>query len=358
MTRWIDDPKWHDATARLLHKTLGDAYYRVDDLIEIYTTVGLPPQEIHWDQKAGALWPVITRDCADAGKLGELIDLVKCRKPATAGALDTVLAARVSGANWYSSADRHLSHLLGPGCARALLDRRELRAHLRDLAEYDYPVLSITGEPGSGKSYSRHLIGHIANDPALVCDFLIIDMEDEFYDRVELAGFMTILATRLGLAANFEVDPHTEESRQARELVNIFVGRYAQLPRRLRWIFVDGLDRPTVQPAVRIAVAQLAKEVEAGQLPKTRLIVTGHPGDFSPAVLEVLRHEELADLTWAHVHGFFRGIAQHIGRELPEQHLAELVDRVVAEADLTDLRLLGAAASRAAHAHFGPGTGS
>ncbi|MGW4393827.1 hypothetical protein ACWEHA_00950 [Amycolatopsis nivea] len=354
MTRWIDAPKWHDATAHLLHKTLGDAYYRVDDLIEIYTTVGLPLQEIHWDQKAGALWPVITRDCSDAGKLGELIELVKSRKPAAAQPLDTVLAARVSGANWYSSTDRHLSHLLGPGCARALLDRRDLRDHLRALAEHAYPVLSITGKPGSGKSYSRHLVSHIADDPALACDFLIIDLEDEFYDRVDPVGFMTILATRLGLAANFEADPHVEESRQARELVDVFVGRYSQLPRRLRWIFVDGLDRPTVQPAVRTAVAQLAKEVEAGQLPKTRLIVTGHPGDFSPAVLEVLRHEELAEVTWAHILGFFKGIAEHIGRELPKQHLTDLVDQVVAEADLTDLRQLGLAASRAAHAHFGP----
>lgn len=358
MTRWIDAPDWHDATADLLHETLREAYYRMNDLIELYSSVGLRPNDFAWEGTARVLWPSITRDCAGAGKLEDLIVLVRDARPATGPALTKVLAAQVSGGNWYRSAERHLSHLLGPGCGRAMLDRLDLRTHLRDLADGGFPVLSITGDPGSGKSYSRHLIQHIASDPLLNCDFRIIDVADEFYDRVDSLGFMTALANRLGMTGDFAVDPHVEESRKVRELVDIFVGRYAQLPSRLRWIFIDGLDRPTVQSGVRIAVARLAKEVESGQLPATRLIVTGHPGDFAPAVMEVLRHEQLGDVTPAHVHGFFKGVARHVGKEISEQHLSLLVHQVLEEAELADLSLLGRTACKAAHAHFSPAAGS
>ncbi len=358
MARWIHFPDWADGTARLLHNALNKAFYLRDDLIDICRSVGLPPHEVDWGQPAAQLWQGLTRDCADAGRLEDLIEHVKARCPAVGGDLDTVLSARNTGIDWYAATERHLALLLGPGCARAVLDRRELRAHLLDLVQRQYPVLTITGRPGTGKSYSRYLIHHMASDPALDCEFRTIDVEDDFYDRVDAAGFMTVLAARLGLDAKFDVDRHTEQARTVRELVNLFVGRFSTLPRRLRWVFIDGLDRPQVAPDVHMAVARLAKEVEAGQLFNTRLIVTGHSGDFAPPVMEVLRHEELSGLTTSHVHGFFRGLADHTGLPISDTELEELAEAVLAEADLADLALLGAAASRAAHTRFSAGGGS
>lgn len=353
--RWIHCPDWADGTARLLHDTLGDAFHDAPDLKDLCQTMGLRPQDYSWTQSAALLWPSITRDCHDAGCLEALIAEVKVRRPAVAPALDKVLGAHVHTANWYSVAERHLSLLLGPGCARALLDRGELRAHLVDMALRQYPVLAITGEPGTGKSYSRHLIQHMAGDPALDCDFKIIDLEDDVYDHVDMTAFMTMLCRRLDLPHRFDVDTNTEQTRTARELVDVFVGRFAALPSRLRWLFVDGLDRPHVPTGVHLVVAQLAREVEAGQLGDTRLIVTGHPGDFAPSVLEVLRHERLSGLTEAHVRGFFDGLARHVGRAITDEQLTGLVGQVLADAaDLADLRLVGSAASRAAHAHFRP----
>ncbi|OXM55759.1 hypothetical protein [Amycolatopsis alba] len=354
MVRWILFPDWGDNTARLLHDTLNKAFYLREDLIELYCGAGLPPHEIDWNQPAAQLWPTITRDTADAGRLENLILLVRHRCPAVAPDLDVVLSAHNTDISWYSARERHLSLLLGPGCQRALLDRRELRAHLVDLVKRQFPVLTITGEPGSGKSYSRHLIQHMAGDPVLDCEFKIINVEDDFYDHVGATDFMTTLAARLGLPTRFDVDEHTEQARTVRELVDLFVGRFTTLPGRLRWIFIDGLDRPQVAPGVHMVVAQLAKEVEAGQLPDTRLIVTGHPGDFAPAVLEVLRHEELTGVTTSHLHGFFRGLAEHVGKPLSDEALEDLVDQVLAEAALDDLQVLGRAACRAAHLHFTP----
>nr|WP_042180577.1 hypothetical protein [Kibdelosporangium sp. MJ126-NF4]CEL14460.1 hypothetical protein [Kibdelosporangium sp. MJ126-NF4]CTQ88825.1 hypothetical protein [Kibdelosporangium sp. MJ126-NF4] len=354
--KWIHGPNWGDGTARLLHDTLGAAFHHAPEIEEICQAVGLPPKDYAWGQSAALLWPSITRDSFEAGCLEVLVEQVKARKPAVAPALDRVLGAHVMAANWYSVPERHLSLLLGPGCARALLDRAELREHLVDMVLRSYPVLAITGEPGTGKSYSRHLIQHMAGDPALDCEFKIIDLEDDVYDHVDMTTFMTMLCTRLGLAARFDVDTNTEQTRTARELVDIFVGRFAALPPRLRWLFVDGLDRPHVPSGVHVVVAQLAREVEAGQLGETRLIVTGHPGDFAPSVLEVLRHEQLSGLTEAHVRAFFNGLAQHVGTSISDDQVSELVRTVVADAvDLADLKLVGSAASRAAHAHFRPG---
>ncbi|RSM60713.1 hypothetical protein DMH03_18415 [Amycolatopsis sp. WAC 01376] len=354
MVRWIHFPDWGDGTARLLHDTLNKAFYLRDELIDIYRGAGLAPFEVDWGQPAAQLWPTITRDAADAGRLAHLIELVKARCPAVGPDLDAVLAAHNTDGSWYSPRERHLSLLLGPGCQRALLDRRDLRAHLVDLARKQFPVLSITGEPGSGKSYSRHLIQHMAGDPALACEFRLVNVEDDFYDHVDATGFMTALAARLGLPTYFPVDQHTEQARTVRELVDVFVGRFAALPKKMRWIFIDGLDRPQVSSGVHMVVAQLAKEVEAGQLPGARLIVTGHPGDFSPAVLEVLRHEKLTGVTTSHLQGFFRGLADHVGKPISDDELEALVDQVLGEADLDDLRVLGSAACRAAHLHFTP----
>lgn len=358
MAKWIHFPNWSDGTARLLHDTLGAAFYAVPEIQDICRVLGLRLHDYVWTQSASVLWPSITRDCFDAGRLPALIDEIKTRKPATAAALDRVLAAQNAGVTWYSEPDRHLSLLLGPGCARALLDRSELRAHLLDMVLQHYPVLAITGEPGTGKSYSRHLVQHIAADPELRCDFTVVDLEDDVYDRVDMTTFMTMLSTRLGLPGDYDVDLNTEHTRTARELVDVFVGRFSALPRRLRWLFIDGLDRPHVPAGVHQVVARLAWEVEAGQLGQTRLIVTGHPGDFAPKVMEVLRHERLSGLTHAHVRGFFSGLAEHVGREVTDEDLTELVGLVLAESgDLSDLKLVGPAAARAAHAHFGPDGG-
>ncbi|MFE5564840.1 hypothetical protein ACFQ68_07610 [Amycolatopsis japonica] len=354
MVRWIDAPDWGDSTAHLLHTALNNALYESDKLLDVYRGIGLEPCDINWNQPTAHLWPTITRDAAKVRRLERLITLVKHRCPAVAPDLDTVLAARGTHTTWYREQERHRSLLLGPGCSRALLDRTDLRAHLVDLARKQFPVLTITGEPGSGKTYSRHLIQHMAGDPALACEFKIISVEEDFYDHVDATAFMATLAARLGLPTDFPVDQHTEQARTVRELVNVFVGRFSALPERLRWIFIDGLDRPQVRSGVHMVVAQLAKEVEAGQLRDTRLIVTGHPGDFAPAVLEVLLHEKLTGVTTSHLRGFFRGLADHVGSTLSDDDVDCLVDQVLAQADLDDLPVLGKAACLAAHSQFTP----
>ncbi|MCC8247633.1 effector-associated domain EAD1-containing protein [Saccharothrix luteola] len=352
--RWVRSPDWHDATAQRLHRTLQAAMWQQPQLQEVWLVIGMPPAEVAWDQPAASLWPTLTRDASDAGKLEHLIRAVRDRVPAVAAELDQVLAARNLTTQWYVPLHRHLSVLIGPGSKRAVIDRDGLRRSVLRMLKDEYPVLAITGDPGSGKSYSRHLIQHILHDPSLSCDFVVIDVEEDWYDDVRAADLVSTLATRLDLGRLDPVDEHVEQSRAVRDLVHQFVGRFRRLPPRLRWLFIDGLDRPWVRPCVHLAVARLAKEIEAGQLQDTRLVVTGHPGDFSPDVLDVLLVESLDGITEKHLHDFFQEVATTVGAPLTADEVSSIVADVLTETDLSDLRAVGASVGRAAHARFAP----
>ncbi|NGY66005.1 hypothetical protein G7043_44680 [Lentzea sp. NEAU-D13] len=360
MARWVDLPDWRDGTAARLHRALEHAVWQTDRMTEIWQRVGMSPAQVVWHhQTPSALWQMLTRDASDAGKLEALIREVRDEVPAAAAELDLVLAAQAPSANWYLCADRHRSMLVGPGGKRAVLDRTHLRASLVQMLKEEYPILAIVGKAGSGKTYSRHLIKHVlCDDPAMRCDFIVIDIEHDWYDTVTAGEFITKLATKMGIDGITDVDPLVEHSRAARELVHQFVGRYRSLPRQERWVFIDGLDRTSVDPAVLIAVTQLAKEVEAGQLRDLRLIVTGHPCDFSPDVLDILLLESLDEITEHDLRQFFGHVADVAGQPLSGDELAALVDEVLAEATLTDLHALGRKAGKLAHASFGPAGGA
>jgi hypothetical protein len=134
-----------------------------------------------------------------------------------------------------------------------------------------------------------------------------------------------------------------------------FVDRFRQLPVKNRWIFLDSLDRPHVQGDLHAAVGYLAGEIEKGQLGPTRLIVTGHHGDFPPEVLDLLREENIVDIADPEVRAFFREVAQDIGRAVEESELDNLVASVRVRAASGSLHALGKSVSEVAHEYFGGG---
>jgi hypothetical protein len=274
--------------------------------------------------------------------------------PALSATLDMVLAAESATAHWYLPPDRAQSVLIGPGCMRALIDREGLRENIRRMMRNDYPILAISGAPGSGKSYSRHLLQHVLHDPGLACELILIDVESDWYDDVSGFELMSTLVIKLGLEPLTPVDENVEQSRAVRDLMLEFVGRFRQLPHRSRWIFIDGLDRPSVRPCVHLAVGRMAKEIEAGQLRGARLVVTGHTGDFCPDVMDVLLAESLGEVTEDHLRTFFHNIAATVGEHIEHEEVSAIVADVLAESSLVDLRALGTVAGRAAHTRFAP----
>jgi Effector-associated domain 1 len=349
---WIHSPDWSDATAQGLHDTLAKALYLKADLIEVWVDIGMDPATVYWEIAARQLWPALTRDAAAADRLERLILQVRKRRPALAREFDSVLKAELVTDSWYVCANPFMSRLVGPGRRLAVLDRYGLRAGIIDVAQQDFPVLAIRGRSGSGRSYSRRVLQHVAQHPDTGFDLITVDAV-ELRNPAGATELLGTLAARLGIPATFDIDIHTEANRKAREMVTALVGRFRQLPRMNRWIFLDSLDRPHVQPDLHTAVGHMASEIEAGQLGPTRLVVTGHPGDFAPEVMDVLIQETIAEISESEVRAFFREVADDIGRALEEEELDYLVSEVTARAGTGDLRALGRSASDVAHMHFG-----
>lgn len=353
MTRWVVSPDWRDATAKLLYRTLEHVWQR-ERIEEVCLSIGMSPAHVHFYTSATLTWPAVVRDAFDTGRLEALILEVRERVPALAANLDLVLAAENATANWYLPVDKEQSVLIGPGCVRALIDREGLRENIRRMMKNDYSILAISGAPGSGKSYSRHLLQHVLHGMVPACELIVIDVENDWYDDVSGFELMSALLVKLGLDRLKPTDENIEQSRAVRELMDQFVGRFRHLSHRSRWIFIDGLDRPWVRPCAHLAVGRMAKEIEAGQLHGARLVVTGHPGDFCTDVMDVLLAESLGAVTEDHLRAFFHNVADTVGQRIEPAEASAIVAEVLAESSLVDLRALGAVAGRAAHTRFAP----
>ncbi|MDX8142100.1 effector-associated domain EAD1-containing protein [Lentzea sp. BCCO 10_0061] len=356
MARWVDRPDWSDGAAQVLHDTLKTAVWHMENIEELCRLIGIQPGDVVISgQTAAAVWPAVTREAAMAGKLETLINKVRTSYPATAEALQQVLSTQLVCSEWYLTPDRHDAVLLGPGGLRAMLDRTRLRARLLQMVTEGFHILAITGPAGSGKSYTRHLVQHVLDDPAHTCDLIVVDIASDSYTSISAVQFMEDLATRMGMSAMPALDPHADPNRAVRHLVLQFVGQFRSLPTRDRWVFIDGLDQPSVGQDVHVAVAQLAKEVEAKQLPLMRLITTGHPGNFCSSVLEILLVDHLDGVTEPDLRHFFQRVAVMAGREPSEQDIAKTVNKLLTEPGLSNLHALGTTASQLAHATFAPG---
>ncbi|MGH3407813.1 MAG: effector-associated domain EAD1-containing protein [Streptosporangiaceae bacterium] len=360
--RWISSPDWSDPTARRLHQLLGQALWKVDDLQSVWVEIGMDPATVDWGGSAHVLWPTLTREAARSHGLQRLVECVRERRPVLAGELNGVLTAELAEGSWYACPDPFSSHMVGPGHRLAVLDRHLLRRCIVNLAKYDYPVLSIRGEIGSGRSYSRRVLQHATHHSGVAAELIVVDAEQDLPHPAGAAELLRELAMKLGLTQRLEAVPpaeqadlRTESIRIARELVTVLVGLFRRLPPTRRWIFLDSLDRPYVQPDLHAAVGHLAGQIDAGQLGETRLIVTGHPGDFPQAVMEVLQEETISAIAEPEVRAFFRDVAQDIGRPLTESQLDDLVSQVSRTAPAGALPAIGRSAGQVAHEFFGGG---
>ncbi len=358
--KWIDQPNWSDDTGRELHDALKTAFWRSDDLERIWIQIALDPATQTWNEPAAGLWWALMQDAHAAGKLEALIAEVQKRDPAIAPRLDAVLTAQVRAESWYACNDHFTARLVGRGNRRSLINRRRLVSGLKQLAHDDYVVFNIQGKPGSGKSHSRLLVQHVLKTPGLNSSLTMLDIAEEWPDKpgasdIDAYAFVRVLAQKVNMGTTFTVDlAHTQPERVSRDLANIFAARYASVPNPARWIFIDGLDRPRVLPDVHVLVSHLAFAAESGGLGETRLITTGHPGDFANSVLDVLVEEEIAEIDEDDLEGFFEEVGRQVGSPLANGEGRVLAAKVLAGASLHDLPALDRAASAEARLRFGP----
>ena len=353
MTRWVDQPDWTDAIAAGLIRDLSNAVYHESDMLDLWVSAGMEAGVFPNVPTARTGWNAMLRDAENAERLETLLRKAVAFRPALEPYVDPAFA-QVITVHWYICTNPYKRRMFGPGSKQALIDRKALSDNLEAIVLHNYPVCSIRGKSGTGKSYSRHLIQSLAEETDIQSLPIGVDIADTFKDGlVDAKKFASWLADRLGMNPTFDVDENTHETSIADALATKFLARFADLPVRKRWIFIDGLDRPGVTDGVHVFVARLALAAARGELQGARLFITGHRGDFHTDVMNALCEEDIESIDRRHLVSFFNDIATHIGEALGDDEAGKLANQVLTRAPLTDLGQLGLAASKVAREHFG-----
>ncbi|MBO3748413.1 hypothetical protein J5X84_20250 [Streptosporangiaceae bacterium NEAU-GS5] len=294
--------------------------------------VGLPPAE-YADRSVKLTWLEAVPDAAGKGLLEQLVRNISRDKPAFAAQLHNRMReiSRPGNAtrHWYQHNDPYMSQFVGPRASRAMIDRAGLRNGLRALADEDYRILVIRGPEKSGKSHSWFLVEHLRDAGELIGAHRFARVTTHTWmgsvTGVDLG--LSIARKLLGLdigLANSGEQPVT----LVRKILDILVGEYPQ-DGVTRWIVLDGLDRPGVDDSAHDLAKRLIQLVDEGELPRTRLIVTGLDMtglNVGPSV----KQEEIPQIDLALVRTFLSDVAVHLGLDVTPAELDLLATTTLA----------------------------
>lgn len=329
----LDDPSLTDPSdprLQLIIDMLTKSVYREAKVSAILEASGLSPGDYPLGV-ARLTWTEAVRDAAREGKLGQLVVCVAETDRAFMSELERrmrQLQTLPSGRRaWYRCDDPFACGFVGAGAARAVIDRQELRQGLQNLVAEEYRVLIVTGEPGAGKSHSWRLIAHLQQAVKMLASHRFVRVTThDWAGEVNGEDLALKLARRLGLDINLTPSSELDDAR-VRKILDMIVGRYPR-DRLIRWIVLDGLDRPLVQETARDVARQLIVLVSDSDLPDTRLIITG----FDTLGLVVdgsYQMERIPPIDEELVSMFLTTVASHLGRHTSPEELAALVAEVL-----------------------------
>lgn len=322
----FDDPAFSELTdprtGRLIDLLSKNIYFE----IEIATTLksaGLEPGRYVLGP-ANVTWTTVVPDAAQSGKLGDLMKAVSKLRPAFTSELEKTVSQLTQpvavGGNWYQHDDPYMSYFVGLRRSRAVIDRLGLRAALRELANDEYRVLLVYGKPRSGKTHTWLFVDHLRNAGRLVGNnrFALVTTHD-WSDAVTGEAIAESLAGKLNLSINLAPSDELDEAR-VRKFLSFLVGAYPQDDGLIRWIILDGLDRPGVQDGARDLAKGLIRLVDRGELPQTRLVITG----LDPLGLHLgnsVRTEKIPAIDKALLRKFLTDVATQLGRTTTDGEL-------------------------------------
>jgi hypothetical protein len=160
------------------------------------------------------------------------------------------------------------------------IDRRSLRETLRELTEQDnlVKVVVVRGPEASGKSYSGHLIAHVANRKAgsRIVWVRLTEIEPNF--EFEPSDLMVAIASQLSLTVPKNLSKtRTQDARIVQKLLDWLVGAFPKYPDLFQpvWLILDDLNFTGCPLWVAEFAAGLAARVTRTQLPDLNLFLIG-----------------------------------------------------------------------------------
>jgi hypothetical protein len=161
------------------------------------------------------------------------------------------------------------------------------------------------------------------------------------------------LADRLGLDIRLTSSGELEDAR-ARKVLDRLAGNYPT-DGVIRWIVLDGLDRPRVRDSARDIGRQLITMVDDGELPDTRLVITGFEGLLTDSAGSVLI-EKIPAISASLVRAFLADAAERLGRAIEDAELDAYVAEVLGAVDAPPtLAEIERAVVRLVKREWGPG---
>ncbi|HET9646969.1 MAG TPA: effector-associated domain EAD1-containing protein [Microlunatus sp.] len=264
--------------------------------------IGLRGDEVNWDRSVAEIWDDVFDRLASRGLVRRLVEEAIV-DPGAAGARRALeqFSQRVGAVADPGAPLDHTAVQIIRGWP--FVDRADFRALVRSLASDDLldgPVVVVSGERGSGRSYTWNLISHVGQrsrrftarlfDLSAWADLASVGPLDVARDMGDQ------LRWQLG-----DFDPTLQPDTQARLVLSRFKGWVADYPGQL-WLVFDGLDDPALPDAALRLVASFAAAAENGELSDVRVVLVGldrpvHEVDFDPSLSrQVMSDVPLAEL--------------------------------------------------------------
>jgi hypothetical protein len=329
---WVDGSHWDQVRGTELVGLLVRAYTFDYQMLALVTELGMSPAVMPAPMDAGLRWFELAQTMHQARTLRRAAERLVARNPVLAEQVEELLADDPRTIDGNPPDPYQVALLAG---RRPLIDRRELRATLKEFLDYSLPVFVVRGESRTGKTYSLQLILHVT---AAMRDVLVVHVDfSQAATGDSAAALMAKLRSRLGLPQPEDDDGDSTQTRSALDQVDQLVGTYRRLNDQLRRIIViDGLNRTGLQGDVNQLAAMLITEVINRQLPRTQLVLTGYVGEVDPAHGDLVAKEDVISITSAHIQSYFESLV--LGRPLAGDELNDLVAEALSgEGDIEDL---------------------
>jgi hypothetical protein len=319
----------NDPRTKLVVQLLSARVYGEADVTAALQAAGLSPADYEVS-RARRTWREAVPDAVGQHKLDALVGYVTESEPAFGTELERqlrLLLAPSGDGGWYRCENPYACGFVGAGAGRAIIDRTEFRSSIYDLATDQYRVLVVTGAPGSGKSHSWLLIDHL-REAGKLTGHRCARVTTHFWGTAEVTGEMVAqsLADRLGLDVRLTPSGELPDAR-ARKVLDLLAGQYPD-DGVIRWIVLDGLDRPMVQPSAKDVGRQLIRMVSEGELPRTRLVITGLDEGGLPNG-NVIKSEAIPAVDRVILRSFLLDAAAHLGREVDPEDLDEEIAEIL-----------------------------
>ena len=255
------------------------------------------------------------------GWIAPIVDVLP-RNPSTAAELDAILAF-LKDQSQPTTADPLKEVLLDGN--RPFANREDLRLSLKALClPSGSPVLVVTGEPVTGKSFSFYLAQHIARQHGFITS------QFDVAATVDAETLASEVLRRIGVPLKKDTTGLESGQRSGKDLADQVKDALEERKQKRVFVF-DGFPLPTEPPLPAETVSfivRLAKYADEELRPLLRVLLIRFSDTLPDAIDEVAERDQAQPFTDADMFAVLRQIATARGWDVSDQALQDEIAQV------------------------------